>query len=95
MVDKIRLNEKMIGNFDFKLNAEKKDFLAIKKVARAFILNKDIEKNKILNQDDFDLRRTNSKKNFVYFHKILPKIMKRKIKKNLKAGTILKLNNFN
>ena len=40
----------------------KKDFLAIKKVARAFILNKDIEKNKILNQDDFDLRRTNSKK---------------------------------
>ena len=95
MVDKIRLNEKMIGNFDFKLNAEKKDFLAIKKVARAFILNKDVEKNKILNQDDFDLRRTNSKKNFVYFHKILPKIMKRKIKKNLKAGTILKLNNFN
>ena len=74
---------------------KKKDFLAIKKVARAFILNKDIEKNKILNQDDFDLRRTNSKKNFVYFHKILPKIMKRKIKKNLKAGTILKLNNFN
>ncbi len=95
MVDRIRLNEKMIGNFDFRLNAEKKDFLAIKKVARAFVINKDIKKNKILNQDDFDLRRTISKKNFVSFHKILPKIIKRKIKKNLKAGTILKLNNFN
>ena len=64
-------------------------------MARAFVINKDIKKNKILNQDDFDLRRTISKKNFVSFHKILPKIIKRKIKKNLKAGTILKLNNFN
>ena len=95
MVDEIRLNEKMIGNYNFKLNSEKEDFDKIKKVARAFVLTKNIKKNKILKQDDFILRRTNSKKNFVYFHKILPKIMKNKIKKNLKAGSILKLNNFN
>ena len=95
MVNEIRLNEKMIGNYNFKLNAEKKDFNAIKKVARAFVLNKDIKKGKILKQEDFSLRRTNSKTNFVFFHKMLPKIIKRKINKNLKAGTILKLNYFN
>ena len=95
MVERIRLNEKMIGNYNFKLDFEKKDFLEIKKVARSFVLNKDVKKNKVLKRDDFSLKRTNSKNNFVFFHKITPKIMKSKIKKNLKAGTILKLNNFN
>jgi len=94
MVKKIRINEKMIGMHDYKINDNKSDFNKIKKISRRFMLLKNIKKNVKLTKNDFSLMRTNHLRNFSKFHEIFPKILKNKIRKNLKAGTVLKLSDF-
>ncbi len=94
MVNKIRENEKMIGKYDFSIKDNVKDFQKIKKVYRSFVLNKNKKMNNFLHQGDFSLKRTNSIRDFEFFHKLFPYIIKKKLKKNCSAGKKLKLSDF-
>ena len=94
MVKKIRENENMIGNPNYQIFNKSKDFNKMKFFIRSFKLNKDIEKNKLLNSNDFDLIRSKQPKNISKFSEIIPKILKKKLKKKIKEGNFLKLNDF-
>ena len=51
---------------------------------RSFRLNRDVDINKILNRDDFDLVRKKDQKNIQKFSRIILKILNEKTKKNSK-----------
>ena len=94
MVNEIRENEKMIGDYRFKLNDNLSDFKKIKKITRQFIINKDIKKNYRLSEKDVDLLRIPNKKYFFNFENIIEKILRKKINKNLKKGHQLLIKDF-
>jgi len=94
MVNEIRENEKMIGDYRFKLNDNLSDFKKIKKITRQFIINKDIKKNYRLSEKDVDLLRIPNKKYFSKFENIIEKILRKKINKNLKKGHQLLIKDF-
>ena len=94
MVNNIRENEKMIGKYDFSIKDNKTDFKKIQKVSRSFVLNKNKKFNNFLHQSDFSLKRTNSDKDFEFFHKLFPIIKNKRLKKNCNVGKKLKLSDF-
>ena len=94
MVKGIRENELMIGNYNFKISENLNDFHQIKKISRSFVALNDLKKNKKLSKKDFLLMRVNKKNSFTNFHKIFPNILTKKLNKNIKKGSILKLNDF-
>ena len=94
MVSAIRLNEAMIGKQDYILNENNLDFKKIKKISRSFVVLRNIKKNQKLFKNDFSLKRMNDFKNYGKFHQIFPKILKKKINNDIKAGHILKINDF-
>lgn len=94
MVNSIRLHEKMVGSQRYTLNDDNTDFKKIKKISRSFVIVKNIKKNKKITKDDFILKRMNDFNNYNKFHHIFPKILKKKINKDIKAGHVLKINDF-
>jgi len=94
MVREIRENEKLIGNYNFKITDNFNDFKNIKKIARQFILNRDLKKGSTLSEKDFELLRIPKTNNFSKFEKIINQILKKKIKKDLKKGDQLLTKDF-
>ncbi len=94
MVKSIRINETMVGTPGYKIDENSSDFHQIKKISRNFITLRELKKHVKLSKNDFSLMRISSNTNYSKFHKIFPKILKKKIIKNLKTGSILKINDF-
>ena len=94
MVNEIRVNESMIGSPDFKVFDKTEDFKKMKIFIRGFKLNTNIKKDKILKSSDFSLVRSKQPKNITKFSKIINFVLKKKIKKPLKKGSYLRLNDF-
>ena len=94
MVKSIRINENMIGTPGYRIDENSSDFRQIKKISRNFVTLRKLKKRVKLSKNDFSLMRTSSKTNYSKFHKIFPKILNKKIIKNLKTGSILKINDF-
>ena len=94
MVKKIRENEAMIGEHNYKVFSKNQDFKKMSVFIRSFRLNRDVDINKILNRDDFDLVRKKDQKNIQKFSRIILKILNEKTKKKLKKGKFLSPNDF-
>lgn len=94
MVEKIRNNEKMIGEINQSIFQDQKNRKNIKKYLRQFKLNNDIKKNSILSEKDFSLVRLKNLQKIVKFSSIIERILKKRVSKNLKKNTLLSPNVF-
>ena len=94
MVKRIRKNEQMIGDSNFKIFDKSKDALKIKSIIRGYKLIKDVKKNSILKKNDFSTIRMSNINNVIKFSKIIKSILYKRIKRNLQKGKILSLKDF-
>ena len=94
MVKNIRLHENMIGNPNFKIFKNNRDFEKIKKIIRGYKLLKNVKKNHFLKKDDFSTIRMLDTSRISKFSNIIQYILNKRIKKNLKKGKVLSVNDF-
>ena len=94
MVNNIRLHENMIGNPNFKIFKNNRDFEKIKKIIRGYKLLKNVKKNHFLKKDDFSTIRMLDTSKISKFSNIIQYILNKRIKKDLKKGKVLSVNDF-
>ena len=94
MVKNIRSNENMIGNPNFQIFKNDKDFQKIKKIIRGYKLLNDVKKNNFLKNRDFSTIRMLDSSKITKFSNIIRLLLSKKIKKNLKKGKVLSVNDF-
>ena len=94
MVKNIRSHENMIGNPNFKIFKNGKDFKQIKKIIRGYKLLKNVKKNQFLKNKDFSTIRMLDASKISKFSNIIQLILNKKIKKDLKKGKVLSVNDF-
>ena len=94
MVKNIRLHENMIGNPNFKIFKNNRDFEKIKKIIRGYKLLKNVKKNHFLKKDDFSTIRMLDTSKISKFSNIIQYILNKRIKKDLKKGKVLSVNDF-
>jgi len=95
MVRLIRENEEMRGKYDYKISDNDSDFKKIKSVIRSYISKVELKKNLSIDLNNIYLMRLKNQNNFSQFYKIMPKILSKKLKRNIIENHILKLKDFN
>jgi sialic acid synthase SpsE len=94
MVKKIRENENMIGKPNFKVFSHDNDFKKLSSIIRGYKLTTNVNRNNFLKKTDFSTIRMSNSTKITKFSKIINLILTKKIKKNLKKGKVLSLNDF-
>lgn len=93
MVKKVRENEKMIGESNYRVFNNLK-YKKINEVIRSFRITKNQKKNNFINASFLELVRTNDKKKIIKFSVIVKKIFNKRLSRDVKSDEYLKLNLF-